>query len=166
MSSREETIIETIKRNPGIRFTEIMTNVGLKNGVLSHYVRKLEDSGSIYADRSPRVVRFYSPDLSPEEQKLVTRLRQETPKRILVVLLKQKQLTFKQIVATIKKSPATVSFYLSNLVEDEIISTKRSDKKTYYSVKEPERILALIDEYHPDIVQKTSENFADIISSL
>ena len=58
MSSREETIIETIKRNPGIRFTEIMTNVGLKNGVLSHYVRKLEDSGSIYADRSPRGVRF------------------------------------------------------------------------------------------------------------
>ena len=113
MASREETIIETIKRNPGIRFTEIMTNVGLKNGVLSHYVRKLEDSGSIHADRSPRVVRFYSPELSPEEQKLVTRLRQETPKRILVALLKNKQLTFKQIVATIKKSPATVSFYLT-----------------------------------------------------
>lgn len=166
MASREETIIETIKKNPGIRFTEIMNSVGVKNGVLSHYVKKLEESGSIQADRSPRVVRFYSPELSPEEQKFVTRLRQETPKRILVILLKNKQLTFKQITASIKKSPATVSFYLSNLVEDEIISTKRSDKKTHYSIKEPERILALIDEYHPDIVQKTSENFADIISSL
>ena len=166
MASREETIIETIKKNPGIRFTEIMNSVGVKNGVLSHYVKKLEESGSIQADRSPRVVRFYSPELSPEEQKFVTRLRQEAPKRILVILLKNKQLTFKQITASIKKSPATVSFYLSNLVEDEIISTKRSDKKTHYSIKEPERILALIDEYHPDIVQKTSENFADIISSL
>ncbi len=166
MASREETIIETIKKNPGIRFTEIMNSVGVKNGVLSHYVKKLEESGSIQADRSPRVVRFYSPELSPEEQKFVTRLRQETPKRILVILLKNKQLTFKQITASIKKSPATVSFYLSKLVEDEIISTKRSDKKTHYSIKEPERILALIDEYHPDIVQKTSENFADIISSL
>ena len=166
MSSREETIIETIKKNPGIRFTEIMNNVGVKNGVLSHYVRKLEDAGSIHADRSPRVVRFYSPDLSPEEQKLVTRLRQETPKRILVVLLKTKQLTFKQIVATIKKSPATVSFYLSALVRDEIVSIRRSDKKSYYFIAKPERILVLIDEYHPDIVQKTSENFADIVSSL
>ena len=166
MASREETIIETIKKNPGIRFTEIMNSVGVKNGVLSHYVKKLEDSGSIHADRSPRIVRFYSPELNSEEQKLVARLRQETPKRILVILLKQKQLTFKQITASIKKSPATVSFYLSNLVEDEIISTKRSDKKTYYSIKEPEKILVLIDEYHPDIVQKTSENFADIISSL
>ena len=166
MASREETIIETIKKNPGIRFTEIMNNVGVKNGVLSHYVKKLEDSGSIHADRSPRVVRFYSPDLSPEEQKLVTRLRQETPKRILVVLLKQKQLTFKQIVATIKKSPATVSFYLSTLVQDEIVLIRRSDKKSYYFIAKPERILVLIDEYHPDIVQKTSENFADIVSSL
>ena len=112
MASREETIIETIKKNPGIRFTEIMNNVGVKNGVLSHYVKKLEDSGSIHADRSPRVVRFYSPDLSPEEQKLVTRLRQETPKRILVILLKNKQLTFKQIVATIKKSSLSFNGYL------------------------------------------------------
>ena len=166
MASREEIIIETIKKNPGIRFTEVMENVGLKNGVLSHYIRKLEDSGSIHVDRSPRVARFYGSDLNSEEQKLVTKLRQETPKRILIALLNHNELSFKQITATIKKSPATVSFYLSNLVEDEIISTKRSDKKTYYSVKDPERILALIDEYHPDIVQKTSENFADIISSL
>ena len=143
-----------------------MENVGLKNGVLSHYIRKLEDSGLIHVDRSPRVARFYGTDLNQEEQKLVTKLRQETPKRILIALLNHNELSFKQITATIKKSPATVSFYLSNVVEDEIISTKRSDKKTNYSIKEPERILALIDEYHPDIVQKTSENFADIISSL
>ena len=166
MASREEIIIETIKKNPGIRFSEVMENVGLKNGVLSHYIRKLENTGLIYADRSPRVARFYGSDLNSEEQKLVTKLRQETPKRILIALLNHNELSFKQITVTIKKSPATVSFYLSNLVEDEIISTKRSDKKTYYSVKEPERVLALIDEYHPDIVQKTSENFADIISSL
>ena len=166
MASREETIIETIKKNPGIRFSEVMENVGLKNGVLSHYIRKLENSGLIHVDRSPRVARFFAPDVNPEEQKLVARLRQETPKRILISLLNHKELTFKQIVTIIKRSPATVSFYISNLVEDEIISTKRSDKKTYYSIREPERILVLIDEYHPDIIQKTTENFVDIVSSL
>ena len=114
MASREETIIRTIKKNPGIRFREMMNSVGVKNGVLSHYVRRLEDSGLIHVDRSPRVARFYAPDVNPEEQKLVSRLRQETPKRILIALLNHKELTFKQIVATIKISPATVSFYMSN----------------------------------------------------
>ena len=166
MASREELIIETIKKNPGIRFTEVMKNVGLKNGVLSHYIRKLEESGSIHVDRSPRVARFYGSDLNQEEQKLVTKLRQETPKRILIALLNHNELSFKQITATIKKSPATVSFYLSTLVEDEIVLIRRSDKKSYYFIAKPERILVLIDEYHPDIVQKTSENFADIVSSL
>ena len=166
MSSREETIIETIQKNPGIRFREMMNNIGVKNGVLSHYVRKLEESGLIQVDRSPRVARFYSPDVNPEEQKLVSRLRQETPKRILIALLNYKELSFKEVVTIIKRSPATVSFYMSNLIEDEIISTKRSDKKTFYSIREPERISVVIDEYHPDIVQKTSENFADIVSSL
>ncbi len=166
MASREETIIETIQKNPGIRFREMMNNIGVKNGVLSHYVRKLEESGLIQVDRSPRVARFYSPDVNPEEQKLVTKLRQETPKRILIALLNHNELSFKQITATIKKSPATVSFYLSTLVEDEIVFIRRSDKKSYYFIAKPERILVLIDEYHPDIVQKTSENFADIVSSL
>ena len=166
MASREEIIIETIKKNPGIRFTEVMENVGLKNGVLSHYIRKLENSGSIHVDRSPRVARFYGSDLNQEEQKLVTKLRQETPKRILIALLNHNELSFKQITATIKKSPATVSFYLSTLVQDEIVFIRRSDKKSYYFIAKPERILVLIDEYHPDIVQKTSENFADIVSSL
>ena len=166
MVSREETIIETIKKNPGIRFREMMNSVGVKNGVLSHYVRKLEESGLIQVDRSPRVARFYSPDVNPEEQKLVSRLRQETPKRILIALLNYKELSFKETVTIIKRSPATVSFYMSNLIEDEIISTRRSDKKTFYSIREPERISVVIDEYHPDIIQKTTENFADIVSSL
>ena len=104
MASREEIIIETIKKNPGIRFSEVMENVGLKNGVLSHYIRKLENTGLIYADRSPRVARFYGSDLNSEEQKLVTKLRQETPKRILIALLNHNELSFKQITATIKKS--------------------------------------------------------------
>jgi hypothetical protein len=55
---------------------------------------------------------------------------------------------------------------MSNLIEDEIISTRRSDKKTFYSIREPERISVVIGEYHPDIIQKTTENFADIVSSL
>ena len=166
MASREELIISEIKTNPGIRYRELMKKVGITNGVMSHYLRKLEENESVWIERTPRVTRFYSSDLSEDEAKLVKRLRQETPKKILVALVQNDQLTFKELTAKICKSPATTSFYLSQLVKDNIVATSKSDfVKVYFNV-ERKRIANIIEEYHPDIIEQASDNFADIISSL
>ena len=63
MESREELIISEIKNNPGIRFREVMGKISLSNGVLSYYVRKLEDSGVIRTQRTTRVSRFFIYDI-------------------------------------------------------------------------------------------------------
>ena len=166
MATREELIISEIKSNPGIRFRELMKKVGITNGVMSYYLRKLEQNESVWAERTTRVTRFYSSDLSEDEAKLVKRLRQETPKKILVALVQNDQLTFKELTAKICKSPATTSFYLSQLVKDNIVATSKSDfVKVYFNV-ERKRIANIIEEYHPDIIEQASDNFADIISSL
>ena len=166
MATREEMIFSEIKNNPGIRFRELMKKVGITNGVMSYYLRKLEQSESVWIERTPRVTRFYSSDLSEDEAKLVKRLRQETPKKILVALVENDQLTFKEIVLKIAKSPSTTSFYLSQLVKENIITTSKSASvKTYFSA-EKKRIANLIGEYHPDIIEQSSDNWADIISSL
>ena len=166
MIPREEMIFSEIKKNPGIRFRELMKQIGITNGVMSYYLRKLEQSESVWIERTPRVTRFYSSDLSEDEAKLVKRLRQETPKKILVALVQNDQLTFKELTAKICKSPATTSFYLSQLVKDNIVATSKSDfVKVYFNV-ERKRIANIIEEYHPDIIEQASDNFADIISSL
>ena len=79
MESREELIILEIKKNPGIRFREVMKKINLSNGVLSYYVRKLENNGIIKTKRTTRVSRFFINDMTEEESKLVSRLRQSTP---------------------------------------------------------------------------------------
>ena len=166
MISREELIISEIKSNPGIRYRELMKQIGITNGVMSYYLRKLEQNESVWVERTPRVTRFYSYDLSEDEAKLVKRLRQETPKKILVALVQNDQLTFKELTAKICKSPATTSFYLSQLVKDNIVATSKSDfVKVYFNV-ERKRIANLIEEYHPDIIEQASDNLSDIISSL
>ena len=166
MLSREEMIFSEIKSNPGIRFRELMKHLGITNGVMSYYLRKLEQKESVWIERTPRVTRFYSSDLSEEEAKLVKRLRQETPKKILVALIENDQLTFQELVVKIHKSPSTTSFYLTQLVQENIIATSKSDfVKVYFNV-EKKRIANLIEEYHPDIIEQASDNLSDIISSL
>ena len=166
MATREEMIFSEIKNNPGIRFRELMKKVGITNGVMSHYLRKLEENESVWIERTPRVTRFYSSDLSEDEAKLVKRLRQETPKKILVALVENDQLTFKEVVLKISKAPSTTSFYLNQLIQDNIIGTRKSDfVKRYYNI-EKKRIANLIEEYHPDVIEQSSDNLADIIASL
>ena len=166
MESREELIISEIKKNPGIRFREVMEKINLSNGVLSYYVRKLENNGVIKTQRTPRVSRFFINDMTEEESKVVSRLRQTTPKAILITLLENDRLGFQEIVSNVGKANATVSFYLSKLVSDEIVNYKKVDLKKNYFIVEKQRISNLITEYHPDVVETASDNLADIISSL
>jgi predicted transcriptional regulator len=166
MESREELIISEIKKNPGIRFREVMEKISLSNGVLSYYVRKLENSGIIKTQRTSRVSRFFINDMTEEESKIASRLRQTTPKAILVTLLENDMMEFQGIVSNVKKSNATISFYLSKLVDDEIVNYKKKDLKKNYYIVEKQRIANLITEYHPDVIESASDNLADIISAL
>ena len=166
METREELIISEIKKNPGIRFREVMEKISLSNGVLSYYIRKLENNGVIKTKRTTRVARFFINDMTEEESKLVSRLRQTTPKAILVTLLENNRLEFQEIVSNVGKASATVSFYLSKLVNDEIVSYKKIDLKKSYAIVEKRRIANLITEYHPDVIENASDNLADIMSSL
>ena len=166
METREELIISEIKKNPGIRFREVMEKFNLSNGVLSYYIRKLENNGVIKTKRTTRVARFFINDMTEEESKLVSRLRQTTPKAILVTLLENDRLEFQEIVSNVGKASATVSFYLSKLVNDEIVSYKKIDLKKSYFIVEKQRIANLITEYHPDVIENASDNLADIMSSL
>ena len=166
MESREKLIISEIKKNPGIRFREVMEKIDLSNGVLSYYVKKLEDNGIIKTKRTTRVSRFFINDMTEEESKLVSRLRQSTPKAILITLLENDRLKFQEIVSNVGKANATVSFYLSKLVSDEIVNYKKVDLKKNYFIVEKQRIANLITEYHPDVMETASDNLADIMSSL
>jgi DNA-binding HxlR family transcriptional regulator len=51
MTDRNLQLQEIIEKNPGIQFREIMRSSGLKNGVLSHYLGKLEKNGIIKVTR-------------------------------------------------------------------------------------------------------------------
>ena len=91
-------------------------------------------------------------------------LRISTPKKIMLVLLEEDLLTFKQITEKIGMAPATTSFYLKQLVQDKIVRTTNNAPKKYSIIKEVQ-IANLISEYHPDLISNASGNLADIFSS-
>jgi len=166
MINRDSQIQQIIEQNPGIQFREIMRSSGLKNGVVSHYLRKLEKSGVINVNRGPRQSRFYPLHITEEEAIVIKALRKQTPRDLLLALIMQDGLEFSQLVKEVKKSPSTVSLYLSQLIKDGLIETKGISLKKKYHIKATELMDKFIEDYRPTIVEKATSGYEDIFNSL
>ena len=165
MTSRDSQIQQIIEQNPGIQFREIMRSSGLKNGVLSHYLGKLEKNGIVKVIRGPRQVRFYPPQITEDESVVIKALRKQTPRDLLLALIKEDGLEFSQLVKEVKKSPSTVSLYLSQIVEDGLVEIRLVDLKKRYHIKARDVIDKLIEDYRPGLLEKPTSGFEDIINS-
>ncbi len=165
MTERDSQIQEIIEKNPGIQFREIMRSSGLKNGVLSHYLDKLEKNGIIKAYRGPRQVRFYPPQITEDESIVIKALRKQTPRDLLLALIKEDGLEFSELVKEVNKSPSTVSLYLSQLLEDGLVETKFIQLKKRYHIKARDMIDKLVEDYRPSLLEKPTSGFEDIINA-
>ena len=165
MTDRDSQLQQIIEQNPGIQFREIMRSSGLKNGVLSHYLGKLEKNGIIKVIRGPRQSRFYSPQITEEESIVIKALRKQTPRDLLLALIKDDGLEFSELVKEVKKSPSTVSLYLSQIVDDGLVEIKLVDLKKRYHIKARDLIDKLIEDYRPSLLEKPTSGFEDIINS-
>ncbi|EIJ66282.1 transcriptional regulator, ArsR family [Candidatus Nitrosopumilus salaria BD31] len=165
MTDRDSQIQQIIEKNPGIQFREIMRSSGLKNGVLSHYLGKLEKNGVIKATRGPRQIRFYPPQITEDESIIIKALRKQTPRDLILALIKKDGLEFSQLVQEVKKSPSTVSLYLSQLVEDGLVEVKLIQLKKRYHIKARDLIDKLIEDYRPGPLEKPTSGFEDIFNS-
>ena len=164
--ARPELILKTIEKNPGIRYREIMDELGLKNGTLSHHLQKLEKQSVLRVERTPRVARFYPLSVNEAEIPIITRLRQETPRRILRLLLDLDEVNFSEMFLRIKRSPGTTSRYVTELVDDGIVKDRFEKGKRFFSLPDKYTVNKLISKYHPDLMDKTTENYSDVIESL
>lgn len=163
--NRSSQLVDIIDKNPGIKFREIMRETGMKNGVLSYHTRKLEKIGVVKVERSPRQTRFYPLGVTNEDSVLIKSLRQETPRQILLSLL-DAEFVFNKIVEKVKKSPSTVSTYLSQLLKDEIVEFKIIEQKKVYRLKNKGMVQSIINKYHPTLMERSADRLADIFNSL
>jgi len=163
---RDLEIISIVEKNPGIKFREIMRESGFKNGVLSYHARKLEENGSIKIDRKSGETRFYPLCVTDKESNLITSLRRDTQRYILLSLLDSKSLAFSEIVQKVRKAPSTVSTFLGRLVDDEIVGIKIIDLKKVYFLRNADMVREIIEKYNPILLERTAYNIADTFANL
>ena len=168
MTNKERNLelVTIISKNPGIKFREIMRATGMKNGVLSYHLSKLEKTGTVQVHRGTRQTRFYPLHISERESKVIKALRRETPRDIISSLILNENLEFNEIVKKVNKAPSTVSLYLSQLVDDEIVTLKHLERKKTYTIQDKTLVDKLIEDYRPGMIDRPTTGLEEIINSL
>ena len=161
---RVQAILELVSKNPGISFSEIMRQTGLKNGVISHHLSKIEESGKVLIQRSPRVARVYPCGIEQQEAQIIKNLRNPTMKKIIVYLL-SKGRSFKDITKKAEKTQGTVSVYLKELTEQGIISRRLYENELIFEIVDPNYIKDIISRHQTSLFERTADNISDIFSS-
>ena len=161
---RKEVVLEIIEKNPRIRFNEIMRISNIRNGTLSHYVKKLEEENSIELERTPRVTRLYPAGIPEKEAKICKYLTMDSQKKIILFLLKKKSATSQEIREILEKSPSVVSVNLNGLFREKIVVKKYDIPSNKYSLKNPEQIKGIVNEYYPESLAKLSENTTEMLN--
>ena len=165
MQNRTEKIIQLVSKNPGIRYSEIMRETGLKNGVLSHHLSKIEDSGKIIIERTPRVARVYPCGTQQEEAQIIKSMRNPTMKKIITSLF-DGQLSFRQITEKTGKSQGTVSVYLKELTESQIVSRKLRNADLLFELANSDYVKEIITKHKTTLFERSADNISDIFSSI
>lgn len=164
---RRECILRTIQNSPGIQFRELMRRTGMKNGVLSHHLHKIEKTGVVRVERRTRRIHYYPLEITEMEQKICRSLRRGTPRRILLSLMHDSAgLQFGEVVERAARSPSMVSVSLSQLVADGIVEVSTASRRKRYRVRERQAVDRLIEEYRHGILDAPASRMEEIFSSL
>ena len=133
---RRETVINLIKKTPGVSYNEIVRETGLSNGVISHYLIKLMENGEVEKEGIKRG-KYFLKNIPKKDRKMITLLRNKTNNDIFKLLIKnfnnKKIFTQNEISKIVNKSASTISVSLKDLQRNNIIERVIMNKSSKIS---------------------------------
>ena len=133
---RREDVIDFIKKTPGISYNEIVRETGLSNGVISHYLIKLMESGEVEKEGTKRG-KYFLKNVPKKDRKMIMLLRNNTNNDIFKLLIKNfknnKIDTQNEISKKVSKSASTISGSLKDLQRNYIIERVIMNKSSKIS---------------------------------
>jgi predicted transcriptional regulator len=154
-SDAREAILGYVSTTPGAHFSKLRDDLKLGTGETQHHLRRLLDDGTIVSRRDGDYRRFFFADrFSAFEQVALGYLRRDTPRGMVLTLLRDPDATGSDVANALDVSPATVSTYATQLADAGVLS--RDDG---YTVSRPETVITLLVRY-ADSFDAETEAFA------
>ncbi|MFB6095845.1 MAG: winged helix-turn-helix transcriptional regulator [Haloferacaceae archaeon] len=142
-SDARDAIVGYLSTTPGAHFSKVRDDLKLGTGETQHHLKRLLEEGALESRRDGDYRRFFPADrFSAFEQVALGYLRRETPRKMLVELLRDPDATGGAIAGAVGVSRATVSTYARELDAVGLL-----DREDGYAIQRPETVLLLLVRY-------------------
>jgi Uncharacterized protein conserved in archaea len=161
LETRKE-IFEYVQTNPGVHFSQAKRDLDMETGLLQHHLETLQEYGVLMSQEHQGKRRlFVAEELTEEEREILSSLRYETTRHILLFLIQEETARNGSIAEELGVAPATVSWHVPRLVEDGIVSEIQDGRTTLYTVADVELTMQLLVRYQESFVDRAVDNVLD-----
>lgn len=165
-NEHRRTIYNFVKENPGLHMRELQRQLDIPLSTLEYHLDYLEKTDILSQEDDRRYCRYFSEEYSKEEKVLLSALRQKRLREIILLVLSEGQLCFKEIIIEVKIAASTLSHYLKLLTERDILAKDRLGTETCYRlVSEKNVVYCLLcykTSFVDNLVDKVLSSFVEV----
>jgi predicted transcriptional regulator len=161
-----DVIYNFVAKNPGIRYRELLRQVGISNGVLTYHLVMLEKSSQIKVLRqsNKRVTRYYVSNISKQDSNIIGYFRSKVTRAITIFILENEYCTFNEIVEHIEKAPSTISWHIKRLRDAGILKVVYGTDR--YTVADKTEIGDVLLKYKETFTDRIIDDYAEMVDKL
>ena len=155
-------VFECIQRFPGIHLRELQRKLDMPMGSLEFHLHFLETKRFISVQKEEHYKCYYPARSGIKDKKLLSLLRREVPRKVMVHLLENNEAKHGDILGVVEVSPSTLSFHLKKLMKAGIVAQRKEGRIRYYRLKNPETVLEMLITYRESFLDEVVDRFVDI----
>lgn len=131
-------------------------------GLLGHHLAYLEERGIISSRRDRYYMRYYTADVGAQDRTVISAIRQERPRAIVLLLLLHPGLTHSELMEHLGISASTLSFYLKDLMEKGVVSRQKVGRESSFRVVAGEAVVRALVTYRPSFLDEVVDRFLEL----
>ena len=156
-------IYNIVNKYAGSHFREIERISKLSTGVVKYHLSYLSKNGLIIEQKDGNNIRYFPKQITAENKTLLTLLRQETIRKIILFLIIHDKSNHEQIVESIKLSPSTITWHIKKLIDNHLVKSEKKGRKTYYIIIfDKEEIMKLLITYQESFLDSLVDRVIDM----
>ncbi len=145
--SNARRILMEIERSPGVHQRELQRRLDLPTGVIEYHLHRLAKERLVVERKEGGYTRYFPErGLGEEERKVLSFLRQETPRLVILFLLDSPGARHGDILRSLDISGATLTHHLKRMVAGGVL-VELHESGTRYRVAKPDEARRMLVTY-------------------